>query len=236
MKRSKLTLVLTAMLLAGQLLPVAASAATVQMYYGGGAIYLRTGPGTNYGENGVVRDGDWVEVLSYGGVWSQVRTSGGRVGYIKNLYINDGNGSYAAGTSYFGSGRSVYTTADVNLRAGASTTTSVITTLGRGTKLTALGTNGGFYLVQTAGGTQGYVNGSYISEGKPSAAAPSGGAGWTKVVTASWVNVRAGGGMHYGVLGKLPRGTAVEVIQVGNYWTRVRCGSLVGWIKNDYLR
>lgn len=235
MKKSKLSIVLAVMLMLCLMAPAVASAATVEMAYGGGSIYLRTGPGRDYGTNGTVKDGASITVLSYGDVWSKVKTSSGRTGYIKNLYINDGDKAYASGTNYFGSRYSVYTTAAVNLRSGASTNTAVITTLSKGTKLTAMGTNGSFYLVQTSGGTQGYVSGSYLSRNKVSGSSSSSSAN-TKTTTASYVNMRAGGGMSYDVLRVLPYGTKVTVLYKGNYWTRVNYNGTVGWIKNVYLK
>ena len=235
MKKSKLSIIFAIVLMLCLMAPAVASAATVEMAYGGGSIYLRTGPGTGYGQNGTVKDGDYITVLSYGDVWSKVKTSSGRTGYIKNLYIDDGDKAYASGTSYLSSRYSVYTTAAVNLRSGASTNTAVITTLAKGTKLTAMGTNGNFYLVQTSGGTQGYVSGSYLSRNKASSSSSSSSAN-TKTTTASYVNMRAGGGMSYEVLKVLPRGTKVTVIYKGNYWTRVNYKGTVGWIKNVYLK
>lgn len=236
MKKTKLSIVLAIMLMLCLLAPAVASAASVEMAYGGGSIYLRTGPGREYGTNGTVKDGDYITVLSYGDIWSKVKTSSGRTGYIKNLYIDDGDRTYASGTNYFGSRYSVYTTAAVNLRSGASTNTAVIKTLSKGTKLTAMGTNGSFYLVKTSDGTQGYVSGNYLSRNKVSGGSSSSSSANTKMVTASYVNLREGGGLSYDVLKVLPYGTRVTVIYKGNYWTRVNYNGTVGWIKNSYLK
>ena len=240
MKRSKFSIVLAAALLVCLLLPAAASAATVKLAYGDGALYLRSGPGKEYKDVGTVHNGDYIEVLDSGKTWAKVKTSDGKTGYIKRLYINDTDSKYAAGTSYYSDRYTVYTTANVNLRYGASTDTKPITTLNKGTKLTVLGKNGGFYLVVTGDGTQGYVSTSYVSKsGSSSSGSSSSGnsqSSWTKTVTASYVNVRAGGGMSYKVLRVLPRGTVVTVLNVGNYWTRIQYGSTVGWIKNSYLK
>ena len=238
MKRSKFSILLAAALLICLLLPAAASAASVSMAQGGGSLYLRSGPGRDYSSVGTVHDGDYISVVSYGDIWSKVKTSGGKTGYIKNLYIDDGDGDYAAGTSYFSS-YTVYTTSGVNLRSGASTGTSVIKTLASGTKLTARGKNGSFYLVETSDGTQGYVSSSYISKksgGNSSSSGNTSSSKKTKTVTASAVNVRAGGGMSYKVLRVLPYGTKVTVLKVGNYWTQIQYGSTTGWIKNVYLK
>lgn len=236
MFKTKLIAVLCVLLALSILTPVIASAATVEMAYSGGSLYLRSGPGREYDSKGTVEDGDTITVLSYGDVWSKIKTSGGKTGYIKNLYINDGDDNYASGTSYFDSRYSVYTTASVNLRSGASTNTAVITTLKKGAKLTAMGKNNGFYLVQTSGGTQGYVSSKYISKSKVSSSSSSSSSSATKMVTASYVNMREGGGLSYDVIKVLPYGTKVTVLYKGNYWTRVKHNGTTGWIKNSYLK
>ena len=114
-------------------------------------------------------------------------------------------------------------------------------TLARGTKITVLGENGGFYLVKNSAGTQGFVSKSYVSRSKPSGSSSSGSSsssssGKTMTVTASAVNMRAGGGLSYRVLKVLPRGAQVTVVTRGNYWTRVNYKGTLGWIKNTYLR
>lgn len=232
MKRSMFTRALALMLLIFLLLPSAALAEHVRMSVKGGSLYLRSGPGRDYSATTTVHDGDYITVITYGSVWSEIETQSGRTGYIKNLYIDDGDLTYAAGTDYVDS-YSAYTTASVNLRAGASTSTEVITVLSKGTKVSVLGVNDDFYLVQTGNGTQGYVSSQYISRKQSGGTSTQ---GKTKTVTASYVNVREGGGMHYPVLCVLPRGTRVSVLKVGNYWTRIQYGKTIGWIKNTYLK
>lgn len=220
-------------------LTVPAMAENVVLAYKGGSLYLRKGPGTEYASNGTLHHGDYIKVISYGDIWSKVQTGNGRTGYIKNLYINDGDYDYAAGTSYYNGGYTAYTTASVNFRAGASTGTASMGTLGKGTKLTVLGENGNFYLVRNSAGTQGYVSKNYVSRsysGSSSGSSSSSGSYGTMTVTASYVNMRAGGGLSYSVLRVLPRGTRVEVLKRGNYWTRVNYRGTIGWIKNSYLR
>ena len=131
---------------------------------GGSTIYVRSGAGRSYSAVGTVSTGDKVTILSTGSIWSKIKTSGGTVGYVKNVYLKNGDTNYASGTTYYSSTYSLVTTANVNLRSGASTSTAVIKTLSTGTKVTCLGKNGSFYLVQTADGTQGYVYSSYVTK------------------------------------------------------------------------
>lgn len=234
MKKTRFTAILAIVLIIGMLAP-AALAAHVEMATSGGSLYLRSGPGREYTAKGTVHDGDYISVISYGDVWSKVKTNSGKTGYIKNLYIDDGDSNYASGTTYI-ERRTMYTTASVNLRSGASTGTAVIRTLSKGTKVTALGKNNGFYLVQTSNGTQGYVSSKYLSTSKVSGGSSSSSSSTTKTVTASYVNMREGGGLSYDVVRVLPRGTKVTVLKKGNYWTRVSYKGTTGWIKNTYLK
>ena len=236
MKKNKFAAILAALLILA-LIPGAALAETVSLAYSGGSLNLRKGPGTEYRSLGTVHDGDHIDVLRYGDVWSKVETDDGKVGYIKNLYIEDGDTNYASGTDYFDSHYTAYTTASVNFRAGASTSTASMGTLSKGTKVTVLGENGRFYLVKNSAGTQGFVSKTYISRTKPTGSTgSSSSSAKTMTVTASYVNMRAGGGLSYSVVKVLPRGTVVTVVTRGNYWTRVNYKGTLGWIKNTYLK
>ena len=236
MKKNKFAAILAALLILA-LIPGAALAETVSLAYSGGSLNLRKGPGTEYRSLGTVHDGDHIDVLRYGDVWSKVETDDGKIGYIKNLYIEDGDTNYASGTDYFDSHYTAYTTASVNFRAGASTSTASMGTLSKGTKVTVLGENGRFYLVKNSAGTQGFVSKTYISRTKPaSSTGSSSSSAKTMTVTGSYVNMRAGGGLSYSVVKVLPRGTVVTVVTRGNYWTRVNYKGTLGWIKNTYLK
>ena len=209
---------------------------TVSLAYKNGSLRLRKGPGTSYGTAGFLSDGDSITVVSKGSVWSKVRTSGGTTGYIKNLYISGIGGNYADGTSYFsGNYEGVVTTkysgSTVNLRSGASTSTSSIGKLASGTKVKVLGENGNWYLVETKSGTQGYMSKNYIKSSTGSTVTQY------ATVTGSVVNVRAGAGTQYTVKTALTRGTTVKVLEktTSNWW-KIQWGSYTGYMSANYLR
>lgn len=226
MKKIKLRLI-PVLLIVALLAAPAALAATVTHAVPGGQVYLRSGPGTNYAARGTVTDGDHIDIVKLGSIWTKVRTDDCRTGYIKNGYIDGIGSEYGSGTCYYTSAHSGTTAANVNLRAGASTSTAVIASLKKGAKLRLLGENGDFYLAETKSGTQGYVCKRYISSSAP--------AQKTRVTTA-YVHMRKGGGMHYDILRTVPKGAAVQVLTVGNYWTKCVYGGTTGWIKNIYLK
>ncbi|MBQ8506693.1 MAG: SH3 domain-containing protein [Clostridia bacterium] len=233
----KLTSILTVLLLVALLVPAVACAETVTLAYTDGSLFVRKGPGKDYSTNGTVHDGDYIDVLRYGSVWSKVETEDGRIGYIKNLYIDGAGDDYASGTDYYDSEDwfTVYTTGSVRFRAGASTETASMGTFSKGTKLTVLGENGRFYLVKDANGSQGYVSSLYVST-RYVAPTTSGSSYDTGYITGNTVNVRKGGGMSYAVVGKVYGGNRVTVLYEGNYWTKIETSSgLVGWVNNAYI-
>lgn len=236
MKR-KISILLSLVLILALTLPVfAAVAETVSMSYKNGSLHLRKGPGTNYASNGYVQNGDSITVLSKGSVWSKVQTRSGRVGYIKNLYISGIGSNFADGTTYYsgsytGTVTTKYSGSTVNLRSGASTSTSSIGKLASGTKVKVLGKNGNWYLVETDKGTQGYMSKTYIKTSASSSSAEY------AVVTGSVVNMRAGAGTDYVIKTALTKGTQVKVLSRANAkWWRVSYGSYTGYMSANYLR
>ena len=237
----KFSAILAVLLVVAMLVP-AAVAETVTLAYTNGSLFVRKGPGKEYSTNGTVHDGDYIDVLRYGDVWSKIETDDGRIGYIKNLYIDGAGDDYASGTEYYDSDDwfIVYTTGSVRFRAGASTDTASMGTFAKGTKLTVMGENGRFYLVKDANGSQGFVSSlytstRYVSGGSSSSSSSS--SYKTGYITGNTVNVRKGGGMSYAVIGKVFGGQNVEVLYKGNYWTKIETNSgLVGWVNNNYIR
>lgn len=210
----------------------------VSLAYEDGALNLRRGPGRKFDSVGIVEDGDHIVVEEYGSVWSRVRTDFDEVGYIKNLYIDDGDTDFAAGTTYVSSYKA-YLTADATFRSGASSDTDSMGTLKKGTRVTVLGKNGRYYLVKKSNGSQGYVRSKYISRNKPggSSSKRSSDSGVvTKYVTAKSVNMREEGSILSDVIRTLPYGAEVTVLKSGTYWDKVSYKGYVGWIKKCYLK
>ena len=136
--------------------------ATVALAYADGSINLRAGEGTDTEIVTSLKHGDAITVITYGDIWSKVVTESGKEGYIKNLYINDGNELFAAGIEYFGGSYKKEVFIGVNMYAGASGETALIAALQQGAKVDALGENGSYTLVAAEDGAQGFVKTSYL--------------------------------------------------------------------------
>ncbi len=138
----------------------------------------------------------------------------------------------------------------VNIRQGASTTTTSFGRLNKNTQLGVYEKTGSWYRVRVLGTAQdGYVYGKYVTlhntlaeEGSQNSTANSpAGSLVTTVrrgyVNASGVRVRSGPGTGYDSLGKLSRNTTLNILGSSGSWVHVevRASGVTGYIFNKYV-
>lgn len=121
------------------------------------------------------------------------------------------------------------TTDYLNLRSGAGTSYSVITTLPTGTQLTVLdSSNAGWAKVRTSNGKEGFCSKDYLVMGagtSKNTGAPSTLKAGAATVTSA-VNVRKSIGTSYPVLATLGTGASVTVLDISHAtWAKVRTSS-----------
>ena len=146
------------------------STTTNTMYVTASAgLNLRKGPSTSYAVIKTLSKGTEVTVVSSSNGWSKVNV-GGVSGYVSSDYLSStkpSTGSSSSNESTSNSTSTMYTTDRLNLRKGAGTSSSVITTLDKGVAVTVHSSSNGWSKVSVNGMT-GYVSSSYLSSTKPS--------------------------------------------------------------------
>lgn len=120
------------------------------------------------------------------------------------------------------------TTANLNVRSGASTKHKVITKIPKGTKVTSDSRIGNWYKVSYKGKT-GYVSGSYLK--KVAASAPK----VTTYTTKSAVDMKAGRHRNQKTIVKIPKGKTVTHVKSYGSWTQVKYGSKTGYVPTSSL-
>ncbi len=117
--------------------------------------------------------------------------------------------------------------APLNVRAQASSGSSVVATLKKGSYVTLLDRSGSWWRVEYGKGQYGYCHSDYIIpvEGTP-----------VTVNVSSTLNVRSGAGTSYARVGSLSRGEVVLKLKTSGSWTRVLYhGIKTGWVSSQYL-
>ena len=183
------------------------------------SVNFRSGPSTSYSSIGKFNKGDKVEYLEENGSWIKVKYSG-KVGYVYGTYVEKDT-SVTTTTKYV-------TASSLNVRSGASTSYSVIGKLSKGSKVEVISTSNGWSKIKYDGRT-GYVSSQYLSSSAPELSTT------TKYVTASSLNVRSGASTTYSVIGKLSKGSKVEVISTSNGWSKIKYDGRTGYVSSQYL-
>src|SRR6201988_3849843 len=49
------------------------------------------------------------------------------------------------------------------------------------------------------------------------------------------LNLRTGGSNEYRIIGEVKTGDRVDILEKGEYWTRIRFGDKEGWVPEGYL-
>ncbi|MBN9648319.1 C40 family peptidase [Terrisporobacter sp.] len=196
---------------------------------------VRKGPSTSYAKIATLTNGTKVKVITTSGEWSKI-SSGSITGYVSNQYLSskapssDNDSNETSITKY------VDASVGLNVRKGAGTSYSVITTLSHGTKVTVKSTSNGWSKI-TSGSVTGYVSSAYLSSNKPSTGNDSNNeTSTTKYVDSKpGLNVRRGAGTSYSVITTLNHGTKVTVKSTSNGWSKVTSGSVTGYVSSTYL-
>ena len=128
--------------------------------------------------------------------------------------------------------QTLYTTADVNVRAAGNLNAVILGGLYAGSGVTQTGyTSDGWIQIQYNGVT-GYIWGEYTSTEMPVLTKTSSG---TMYATAG-VNIRAGYSSDNAVIGVLEKGQGIEITGItNNGWIRVKYNGHTGYVFADYL-
>jgi len=129
----------------------------------------------------------------------------------------------AAGSS---AGTVAISSGTLNVRSAASTSSSIVASLKKGSYVTLISKSGSWWRVEYGEGKYGYCHSSYIS--------PVSGA-YAAYATGS-LNVRSGPGTSYGVIGLLYSGEYIVVLSSSGTWKKVLYdGAKTGYASGSYL-
>lgn len=118
--------------------------------------------------------------------------------------------------------------ANLNVRSGSSTGTSVIASLPKGSYITLIEKSGSWWKVEYAKGRYGYCHADYIT--------PVAGNAVSVATQSSMLNVRSGAGTSHTRIGSLSKGETVIVLSSSSGWSRILYhGTKTGYVSAQYL-
>ena len=131
------------------------------------------------------------------------------------------------------------TTIDLNLRTGPGTQYGIINYGPRGTVVTGTGKNSGIWYEVTMGSQTGWMSSDYLQKIATQSApvTPMTNGGGVQYKTTIQLNLRAGAGTQYSIIGYGVAGTVVTGTgKTSGIWYEVTMGSQTGWMSSDYLQ
>lgn len=135
--------------------------------------------------------------------------------------------SFAATTSSKAGTVSV-TSGKLNVRNSASTSSTVVSTLSKGSYVTLISKSGNWWRVEYADGKYGYCHADYI---KSTSSTPA-----TVNISSGSLNVRSGAGTSYSKIASLYKGEIVLVLSTTNGWSKILYnGTKTGYVNSQYL-
>ena len=202
-------------------------------------VNLRSGPGTSYAVVTTLAQGTKLTVTdTSNSKWYKVKTPGGNTGYVSTSYLKVASSS---GTSL----GTATTTDYLNLRKGAGTSYSIVTTIAKGTKVTILEkTNSKWYKVKTSSNKTGYVSTEYLnivsgdSSGSSDSENSSSGTSLGTATTTDYLNLRKGAGTSYSIVTTIAKGAKVTILEkTSSKWYKVKTSSnKTGYVSTEYLK
>lgn len=221
------------------------------------SVNVRNGAGTNNGVVATLALNTSITVIGEekdgsGANWYKIKFDGGE-GFMHSDYVtisdDNNNGGSTGGTTT--EPRTGTVNGDyVNVRTGAGTNHSRVTSLNSGTAVTIVGeekdgSGATWYKINYAGGS-GYMIADYITVGGDNTGGDNNGGntgGYEKksgTVNANSVNVRSGAGTGNRIVGNLSSGAAVTIVGEdkdgsGATWYKIEYDGGSGYMHSDYI-
>ena len=227
MKRTFKTAVLTLTLVAA--MGISASAAHAGIVTAS-RLNVRSGPSTEYTALSLIDRGSSVTILGEEDGFYQISYNG-KTAYVSKEYVVSSDGSSENSTS-----SGIVTASKLNVRTAPSLSSEVLSLLNRGTGVTILSSDSGFYQIAYGSGSA-YVSMDYISISNGTVTNLTDPEASTGTITASALNVRRSPVIG-SILTVVPKNTQVTLLEKDSNtgWYQIQYGSVTGWCSPDYIR
>ncbi|MGL5650263.1 MAG: SH3 domain-containing protein [Paraclostridium sp.] len=128
------------------------------------SLNVRSGPSTSNGVIGSLKQNDKVEVISESNGWSKIKFNG-KEGYVSSTYLKDSDGGNTGGGSENPnpSNNKIVTATSLNVRSGASTSSSKIGSLRQNEVVEVISESNGWSKIKF-NGKEGYVSSDYLKD------------------------------------------------------------------------
>ena len=185
---------------------------------------------------GQAKKGKTYKLLGVEGSWYKIQYTADKVGYVFHSYVKVGSGTAPAPDPDPVPGQKGYIVncrTAVNVRKRATSSSTKLGTLKKGTEITITGASGKWTQISYNGGTA-YVFSEYVSNKKPDEDV----AGKTATIVncQSFVNVREKASSSSKKLGTAKKGATYTVKAISGNWVQVNYDGKTGYVYKRYVK
>ena len=211
----------------------------------GAGVNVRGGPGTNFSKIGFVSKGDKLAVISEKNGWYQLRLTNGKTGWVIGSYLTISGSTVTPEkpaipkSNVTTSKTATVAVSNVNVRSGPGTGFAKVATVNKPQQFKVIKESAGWYNIDLGNGRNGWILGALLivktiavpTESSGSAEPVANIESTYLIVKESIVNVRAGAGTGFQVVGKVKAGDKYTVLQKsGDWYLVVLPNKAQGWI------
>ena len=192
------------------------------------SLNVRSGPSTSYTVVTTVKKNDKVNILQSSNGWYKIETTSGKQGWVSSSYISASNSNTNnSTTNNTQSNIAIVNTDGLSFRNDAGTSYSIIKVLNKGEKVELISESNGWSKVKHDS-RLGYVASQYIDKATTNYT--------IKEANTDGLNVRTGPSTSYATIGKLNKGTRVEVISESAGWSKINYNNKTAYVSSGYLK
>ncbi len=220
------------------------------------ALNVRSSGNTNSRIIGSLSKNAKVQIISTSNGWHKIKYNN-TTGFVSAEYINtsstntnSGNGTNNNSSTDSTVKSTGFVNADaLNVRSSGNTSSKIVGTLYKNSKVEILSTSNGWHKIKFKGGTA-FVSSEFISKNSsstdknpgtgtvtpPEVTPPSHTVnGKVAIVNADALNVRSGAGTSHAIITTVRYGSKLPIISYTNGWYNVKVGNTNGYISGDYV-
>ena len=205
-------------------------------------VNVRSGPGTSYGVLGVLNPAQTVTSSTSQGGWHKVTASNGLTGWVYKTYLKTVAGGTDTGAGSGSTGNTGTSTSPptgtaraisaVNIRSGATTSSTVVGVLAKGASIPVTGKKSGGWTEVVHNGANRWISTNYLTTGSVSTSPVTG-----QLRTTAELYLRTGGSLSSPPDGLLPANSVVDTTgKTTADYTEIVYQGVNRWIATRYTK
>ena len=196
------------------------------------SVNVRKGPSLSYPLITQLKKGDQYAIVKESNDWTQIQLSNGKTGWVANWLIQKANRNQATDGQSSSGNTAVSNTENLRVRSGPGTNFQIIGYLAKGQAVNVLDKNESWIKVASTFG-DGWVAATFLNVN--SAPKSQNYLQTTGMINGDNVNARSDASSSAKILGKLAKGTAIQVLSQKGDWLEFRFQGKTAWVSAQFV-